>query len=110
MLLPVSVTDLWRWSTRSRPASLPSAKPVAAPAARPVLAVIPGGAMVPQCAVPKAAARSARQRLEEQFRQAYRDQQARAAAAPIVELASLAAGARAEIAKDINRPAEGRLP
>lgn len=109
MVLPVSVTDLWRWSARGRPAVAPMDQ-ASPPPARPVLSVIPGGAVAAERAAAKVAACSARQRLEEQFRQAYREQQSHAAALPIVaELASLTGGTRIEIPQT-NMPAEGRMP
>jgi len=109
MVLPVSVTDLWRWSVRSKPAEAQKSQ-TPQPATRPVLSVIPGGATGTEHAA-KAAACSARQRLEDQFRQTYREQQARAAPSPIVaELASLTGAGRAEISQNTNRPAEGRAP
>lgn len=105
MVLPVSVTELWRWSARARPAEVQTARPPQ-PAARPILSVIPGGVTEAERAAPKSAACSARQRLEDQFRQAYREQQALAAAAP----ASLTGGARAETFQNTQRPSEGRAP
>ncbi|MET0678248.1 MAG: putative photosynthetic complex assembly protein PuhE [Bradyrhizobium sp.] len=109
MVLPVSVTDLWRWSVRTRPVEAKRGEP-SLPPARPVLSVIPGGAVAAERAAAKVAACSARQRLEEQFRQAYREQQSHAAALPIVaELASLTGGTRIEIPQT-NMPAEGRIP
>lgn len=111
MVLPVSVTDLWRWSARGRPVASPLQQ-TPSPPARPVLSVIPGGAAVAERAAAKAAARAARQRLEEQFRQTYREQQARAASIPVVvaELASLTGGPRPEISSSTSIPAEGRAP
>ena len=111
MVLPVSVTDLWRWSARTLPAASPQDQPPP-PLTRPVLSVIPGGAAGTERAAAKAAACSARQRLEEQFRQAYREQQARTVALPVVvaELASLTGVGRAEMSQNTNLPAEGRAP
>jgi putative photosynthetic complex assembly protein 2 len=110
MVLPVSVTDLWRWSVRAGPVTAQQDQP-SLPLARPVLSVIPGGAVVTKHAAAKAAACSARQRLEDQFRQTYREQHARTAALPIVaELASLTGAARPEITQNTNLPAEGRTP
>lgn len=104
MVLPISVTDLWRWSVRGKPAETPSVAPQ--PAARPLLSVIPGGVTDAERVTPKAAAISARQRLEEQFRQSYREQQAREAAPAIVNgLAGLNAAARPDVSSNINRPA-----
>lgn len=104
MVLPVSVTDLWRWSVRGTPAEQPDV-PSPQPAARPVLSVIPGGVSGTDRAMPKGPACSARQRLEEQFRQTYREQQ-RAAAPPIVAgLASLNGSARPDVSTNTNRPA-----
>ena len=103
MVLPMSVTDLWRWSVRSKPVEAQSAAPQ--PAARPLLSVIPGGVTDAERAMPKSAASSARQRLEDKFRQTYREQQARAAATPIVtELAGLNGSARPDVSSNINRP------
>lgn len=104
MVLPISVTDLWRWSVRGKPAEMPSVAPQ--PVARPVLSVIPGGVSDTERAAPKAAAISARQRLEEQFRQSYREQQAREVAPAIVNgLAGLNGAARPDVSSNINRPA-----
>ena len=76
MVLPIPVVNLWRWSTPSAPLA----------AASPALAVVSGGLAtgerLPQA---KAAAVSARQRLEEQFRQAYRERQASLAEASVLE-------------------------
>ena len=110
MVLPISVTDLWRWSAQGLPAVAPKDQ-ASSPPVRPVLSVIAGGAVAGERAAAKAAACSARQRLEEQFRQTYREQQAHAAALPIVaELASLTGGTRIEISQTANMPAEGRIP
>jgi putative photosynthetic complex assembly protein 2 len=111
MVLPLSVTDLWRWSVRAQPVTVQSAPPPLPPA-RPILSVLPGGATAAGRPTAKAAACAARQRLEEQFRQTYREQQARAASIPVVvaELASLTGAARPEISQTNNLPAEGRLP
>ncbi len=102
MVLPVSVTDLWRWSVRAKPQEKPSAPPQQ-PAARPQLSVIPGGVADANKALPKAAACSARQRLEDQFRQAYREQQAQAPA--MIGLAGLTGAARPDVSTNTNRPA-----
>jgi putative photosynthetic complex assembly protein 2 len=74
MVLPVSVTDLWRWSVRERSAGEPKST-VSRSLSRPVLSVIPGGAAKYERPAVTTPACSARQRLEEQFRQAYREQQ-----------------------------------
>jgi putative photosynthetic complex assembly protein 2 len=79
MVLPVPVVDLWRWSVRAAPPQA-AGKPPAEPSVRPVLSVIPGGAVAPERAAARnGAAALARQRLEDQFRQAYRERQAAAA-------------------------------
>lgn len=101
MVLPISVTDLWRWSVRSGPVGAQKAQQ-SPPAVRPVLSVIPGGVTDKDRASPKSAACSARQRLEDQFRQTYREQQAKAAPPPIVGLNGVA---RPDISTNINRPA-----
>lgn len=72
MVLPMPVVDLWRWSMRGRAAVAAAPEPVA----RPVLAVIPGGIAAAERPVPQSAAFLARQRLEDQFRQAYRESKA----------------------------------
>jgi putative photosynthetic complex assembly protein 2 len=79
MMLPVPVVDLWRWSVRSR-ATRTSSAPAVEPnavidprVARPVLAVIAGGVATAKAReTARNAALLARQRLEDQFRQAYR--------------------------------------
>jgi putative photosynthetic complex assembly protein 2 len=75
MVLPLPVIDLWRWSVRSQPEK---PAPAPEPTARPVLSVIPGGAKAAgrPAGAGKNAALLARQRLEDQFRQAYRERQA----------------------------------
>jgi putative photosynthetic complex assembly protein 2 len=79
MMLPVPVVDLWRWSVRSRAertSSAPAVEPNAVidpRVARPVLAVIAGGVATAEAReTARNAALLARQRLEDQFRQAYR--------------------------------------
>ena len=98
MVLPVPVVDLWRWSVRALPVQ---PVPDAEPAVRPILSVIPGGAAAvkrPAANNPaaKSAALLARQRLEDQFRQAYRARQA--------------ANAAQNISSGINRTGEGIAP
>jgi putative photosynthetic complex assembly protein 2 len=73
MVLPVPVADLWRWSVRK---PIAEAVPATEPVERPLLSVIPGGAAAVRAVAPKSEAFLARQRLEEQFRQAYREQKA----------------------------------
>lgn len=76
MVLPMPVVDLWRWSMRARaPVAAAPELPV-----RPVLAVIPGGIAAAERPAPPSPAFLARQRLEDQFRQAYRE--SKAASAP----------------------------
>jgi putative photosynthetic complex assembly protein 2 len=72
MMLPIPVVDLWRWSVRS--ASVKAASvPAAEPSQPPILSVIRGGIVTAERPTPpKSAALAARQRLEDQFRQAYR--------------------------------------
>jgi len=80
MVLPMPVVDLWRWSVRASSARIET--PTTEPTTRPLLSVIPGGAAMAERPPPtKSAAWLARQRLEDQFRQAYREQQATARAA-----------------------------
>jgi putative photosynthetic complex assembly protein 2 len=104
MVLPMPVVDLWRWSVRSQ-------KPVAdvpEPPVRPVLAVIPGGGgSAPERPAAKSAAFLERQRLEDQFRQAYRESKAAGA----VQIVSGHAGvAEQDASLSFNRTAEGRSP
>ncbi len=93
MVLPMPVVDLWRWSMRAREPVAPAPELVV----RPVLAVIPGGAAAAERPVVKSAAFLARQRLEDQFRQAYRESKA-------------ASAAEQDASLGFNRTAEGRLP
>jgi hypothetical protein len=80
MVLPMPVVDLWRWSVRASSARIET--PTTGPTTRPLLSVIPGGAAMAERPPPtKSAAWLARQRLEDQFRQAYREQQATVRAA-----------------------------
>jgi putative photosynthetic complex assembly protein 2 len=95
MVLPVPVVDLWRWAAGSQPA--PVAPVVAELPVKPVLAVIPGGASVDRPLPARSAGSLARQRLEDQFRQAYRESKAASAAK--------LAGAIVD-----NRIPEGRVP
>jgi len=119
MALPVPVINLWRWSAHAEPvmpamaaaaaaAPLPVQVPTPAmPLARPVLAVMPA-APQPERAVSaqKNAAILARQRLEEQFRQAYRQACAEAQAQTITGVAAASAGTPA----DPNTTAQGGVP
>jgi putative photosynthetic complex assembly protein 2 len=103
MVLPMPVVDLWRWSVRTLPA-VESRAPE--PAAKPILSVIPGGAAIAKRPQPvKSAALLARQRLEDQFRQAYREHQA---AAGVVQLAPDIAGIAAKNSIEIDRMTDGR--
>jgi hypothetical protein len=81
MVLPIPVIDLWRWSVRTPPVQ---AAPVVEPAAKPVLSIIPGGAAASRPLAAERPAMLARQRLEEQFRKAYRESQAAAGGAQLV--------------------------
>lgn len=72
MVLPMPVVDLWRWSMRGQQPVAPVPEAVV----RPVLAVIPGGAVAAERPAGKSAAFLARQRLEDKFRQAYRESKA----------------------------------
>lgn len=103
MVLPVPVVDLWRWSVRAPPAL---AAPVVEPPAKPVLSVIPGGASANRPLAAERPAVLARQRLEEQFRKAYRESQA---AAGGTQLASdIAVVATQTTVIEINRTTDGR--
>ena len=104
MVLPMPVVDLWRWSVKTSPAVEVRAPP---PAAKPVLSVIPGGvAAAPRAPSAKSAALQARQRLEDQFRQAYRERQALTG---VVQLApELAVIAAKNTAIEIERTTDGR--
>lgn len=112
MVLPMPVVDLWRWSMRTQKSADVLADVLAEPGVRPVLAVIPGGAAAAERPVAKSAAAKsaaaksaavksaaflARQRLEDQFRQAYRESKA-------------AGAAEQEQNLTFNRTAEGRAP
>jgi putative photosynthetic complex assembly protein 2 len=103
MVLPISVVDLWRWSVRASPERV---TPAPEPVSKPVLSVIPGGAATAKRpAAAKSPALLARQRLEDQFRQAYRERQA---AAAVVELAPDIDGIAAKNSIDIDRMTDGR--
>ncbi len=105
MVLPVPVVDLWRWSLRASNGAQGTGVPVE-PSSRPVLAVIPGGAMSPERKVaPKSAACLARQRLEDQFRQAYRERNSAEGEPVALELIGTAQQA---ISVEINRGLDGR--
>ncbi|UFZ07678.1 DUF3623 domain-containing protein [Bradyrhizobium ontarionense] len=96
MALPMPVINLWRWSSHPEPVAVTvpaAAVPVPLrlaplpPFARPVLAVVPDGAVPAERPVSaKTAAAAARQRLEEQFRQAYRQARADAQSQTITGL------------------------
>ena len=105
MVLPLPVVDLWRWSVRA--SSTQNGPPVTEPIAKPNLSVIPGGAAAAKRPAPaKSAAFLARQRLEEQFRQAYRESQGTAG---VVQLAPNISGvAEQNSAIGINRTTDGR--
>lgn len=97
MALPMPVINLWRWSAPVEPAVPAMAVVAAAPApvpatplVRPVLAVVsPAPHAERPVSVQKNAAAAARQRLEEQFRQAYRQARADAQAQTITGLAAV---------------------
>ncbi|WP_316226476.1 putative photosynthetic complex assembly protein PuhE [Bradyrhizobium sp. SZCCHNS3052] len=97
MALPMPVINLWRWSAPVEPAVPAMAVVAAAPApvpatplVRPVLAVVsPAPQAERPVSVQKSAAAAARQRLEEQFRQAYRQARADAQAQTITGLAAV---------------------
>jgi putative photosynthetic complex assembly protein 2 len=102
MVLPLPVIDLWRWSVRG--SAVPTRVPE--PAAKPVLSVIPGGAATTKRpSQSKSAALLARQRLEDQFRQAYRE---RHAAAAVAELARDIAGIATNNSIDNDQMTDGR--
>jgi putative photosynthetic complex assembly protein 2 len=76
MVLPIPVVNLWRWSTPSAPLA----------AAGPALAVLSGGLSAGERPMQvDAVVVSARQRLEDQFRQAYRERQAALAEAGVMQ-------------------------
>lgn len=104
MVLPMPVVNLWRWSVRSK-------RPVAdvpEPSVWPVLAVIPGGGVAAsERPASKSAAFLSRQRLEEQFRQAYRESKA----AGVVKVVPACVGAAEQDASlGFNYTAERRSP
>ncbi len=92
MVLPVPVVDLWRWSVRATPVAEDR---MLEPAPKPILSVIPGGATSAKRPA-KSAALLARQRLEDQFRQAYRERQCDIA------------GVATKTTIDVNRMTDGR--
>ncbi|MGJ4995186.1 putative photosynthetic complex assembly protein PuhE [Bradyrhizobium sp. HKCCYLS3077] len=118
MALPMPVINLWRWSAPAEPVmaavvAIPASVPVT-PMARPVLAVVPA---TPEAERPmpapktsmsaqKTAAALARQRLEEQFRQAYRQARADAQAQTITGLAAVSVTPPV----DPNTTAQGGVP
>jgi len=107
MVMPIPVVNLWRWSAAGVPTE-PVVEPVAVvaePVIRPVLSVISGGAKPVEQPVKNAAA-LARQRLEDQFRKAYRERQATQTAPDLVPVGV----APAVIPANLNRTAEGRVP
>jgi putative photosynthetic complex assembly protein 2 len=125
MMLPVPVVDLWRWSVRNRAkrTSSPPAveskaasetkaateKAVVDKAARPVLAIIAGGVATVEAREPvRNAALLARQRLEDQFRQAYLAPKASSEEAAVRP--ELASAVQQTISTGINRTADGRAP
>ncbi|MGY3447832.1 putative photosynthetic complex assembly protein PuhE [Bradyrhizobium sp. USDA 4353] len=116
MALPMPVINLWRWSAPAEPVmaavtAIPAPVPVT-PMARPVLAVMP---VMPEAERPapaktsmsaqKTAAALARQRLEEQFRQAYRQSRDDAQAQTITGLT-----ASITTVVDPNTTAQGGVP
>jgi putative photosynthetic complex assembly protein 2 len=112
MVMPIPVVNLWRWSTAAAAVEpverVPPVQPLAVaaePVVRPVLSVISGGAKPVEPSAKNAAA-LARQRLEDQFRKAYRERQATQTAPDLVP----AGVAPAVIPANLNRTAEGRLP
>jgi putative photosynthetic complex assembly protein 2 len=106
MVLPMPVVDLWRWSVRASSHAKTSAPEATV---KPVLSVISGGASGAK--LPPAAgspALQARQRLEDQFRQAYRQRQA---ISGVAQLAPDMAGVAAQQTSiEINRMTDGRAP
>jgi hypothetical protein len=104
LVLPVPVVDLWHWSVHASPNT---AMPAPEPASKPVLSVISGGAATANRSTPsKSPALLARQRLEEQFRQGYRERQAAAATAQLVpDIVGVAAQQKSV---EINRVTDGR--
>jgi putative photosynthetic complex assembly protein 2 len=114
MMLPVPVVDLWRWSVRNVAGRTSSTAPVESDAvelkaARPVLAVIAGGAATAEAREPPgSAALQARQRLEDQFRQAHRASRTASGAAPVGP--ELAGAVQQTLSTGINRTVDGRTP
>lgn len=103
MVLPVPVVDLWRWSVRTPPVH---PAPTVEPPAKPVLSIIPGGAPANRPLTAERPAMLARQRLEEQFRKAYRENQAAAGGTQLVP--DIAAVAKQTTLIEINRTTDGR--
>ena len=107
MVMPIPVVNLWRWSASAEPVQ--TVMTAAEPVMRPVLSVIAGGAANADPA-PKSAAASARQRLEDQFRKAYRERQSRGEA-PKTAADIISVGVVPPvIPTSLNRTAEGRVP
>jgi putative photosynthetic complex assembly protein 2 len=103
MVLPIPVVDIWRWSVRTPPVH---AAPVVEPAVKPVLSIIPGGAAASRPLATERPAMLARQRLEEQFRKAYRESQAAPGGAQLVS--EIAAVTTQTNLIEINRTTDGR--
>ncbi|MGY4306574.1 putative photosynthetic complex assembly protein 2 [Bradyrhizobium sp. USDA 4369] len=113
MALPMPVINLWRWSAPVEPVMPAMAAVAAAPApvavtpmGRPVLAVVPTPQAERPVSAQKTAAALARQRLEEQFRQAYRQARAEAQAQTVTGLAA----ASITTPVDPNTTAQGGVP
>ncbi len=107
MMLPIPVVDLWRWSVRIPPGA--ADPPAVEPLQRPVLSVISGGAAGAEGPVQAMnAAVTARQKLEERFRQAYRESQAVEKTVQLVPEFPIIA--RASASNESNRAADGRAP
>jgi putative photosynthetic complex assembly protein 2 len=105
MVLPLPVVDLWRWSVRGPPVRI---APAAEPAGKPVLSVISGGAGTTKRLLPaESPALLARQRLEDQFRQAYRERQPVAATHFSSDIAGVAVQ---QTSIENTRMTDGRAP
>jgi putative photosynthetic complex assembly protein 2 len=107
MVLPMPVVDLWRWSVRASPENeAPERERLQS--SKPMLSVVPGGARATNHpALVKGAATPARQRLEDQFRQAYHAREGTSADARKFT-ADIADITKQQASIDITRMTDGR--